>query len=93
MRFKDELQRQIWYRSQIDYSYWMIQEISKHTGEMQSPIVAMVDKATGYDKVRLKENIKTVRRCIRTIINGKEKLGYDAEDDKRFLKELKKLIA
>lgn len=34
MKFKDDLQKEIYYRSQIDYCYWMIQEISQHKGEM-----------------------------------------------------------
>lgn len=89
MRFKDPLQKYIYYSSQIDYSYYMIQEISKHNGKMESPLIAMVDRATGFDRAKVKERIKDVRFLISTVIRCKEKLGYDASNDRKFKTELK----
>lgn len=91
MRFKDELQRQIYYRSQIDYSYWMIQEISRHNGKMQFPLAAMIDKATGFDKVKILERIDQVKYLVIVIIRCKKKLNYEVDEDKKFLKQLQKL--
>lgn len=92
MRFKDELDRQLYYRVQIDYCYWMIQQISKHNAEIQSPLNAMIDRATGFDKAIVKSRIKDVKYCMSVVIRCKEKLGYDTKKDKSFLIEIKKLV-
>ena len=88
MKFKDELQKQIYYRSQIDYCYWMIQNISNHKGEIQSPLEAMIDKATGFDKQKVKDALATVIYMVKTIIRCKGKIGYDTATDEEFLAEL-----
>ena len=91
MRFKDELQRQIYYRSQIDYSYWRIQEISKHNAEMQNPLDALIDKATGFDEAQVLERIKEVKHLAQCIIRCKARLGYETIPDKQFLYKIRKL--
>ena len=91
MKFKDELQRQIYYRSQIDYSYWMIKEISGHNSKPQSPLEAMVDEATGFSKAKVKERVKEVKYLVSVIIRCKKKLDYDTENDRKLLSKLKKL--
>ncbi len=91
MRFKDELQRYLYYVSQIDYCYWVIKEVSKHTGKMESPLEAMIDKATGFDKELVIKQIDEIKYLSSVIIRCKKKLGYDVDNDKKFLKELKKL--
>lgn len=91
MRFKDDLQRELYYVSQIDYCYWMIQEMSEHKGVMQSPLEAMIDEATGFNKVKVKDQIDTAIYLVTVLIRCKKKLEYDVETDKEFLKEIKKL--
>ncbi len=91
MRFKDELKRQLYYRGQIDYSYWVIQAISDHTGEMKSPLEAMIDKATGFDVHKAVERINEIKYYVSIIIRCKKKLGYDLKNDKEFLKKLKSI--
>ena len=91
MRFKDELQRQIYYRSQIDYSYWRIQEISKHNAKMQSPLDALIDEASGFQEVHVLERIKEVKYLASVIIRCKARLGYETKADKQFLYKIRKL--
>ena len=91
MRFESELQKELYYRSQIYFCYFGIQLISGHMNKPQSPLEAMVDKATGFDKANVKERIKEVRSLIRTIIRCKGKMGYDNSGDKEFLHKLKSL--
>lgn len=91
MRFKDDLQRYIYYTSQIDYCYWAIQSISKHTYDACDPLTALIDKATGFDKIKVKNNISNVREAIKTIIRCKKKLSFDTERDEEFLNHLKKI--
>lgn len=93
MRFKDDLQKEIYYRSQIDYCYWMIQEISQHKGEMQSPLAAMIDEATGFSKAKMKEQIDNAIYLMKVVIRCKPKClaKYDVANDKKFLAELQKL--
>lgn len=91
MRFKDELQQQFYYRSQIDYSYWRIQYISNHSCEIQNPLEAMIDKATGFDKEKVKLKIDEVKYLVKVIIRCKKKIGYDTDRDKKFQTELNKL--
>ncbi len=91
MRFKDELQRQIYYRSQIDYSYWRIQEISKHNAKMQSPLEALIDKASGFEEAQVLERIEEVKCLASVVIRCKKKLDYETDADKDFLKAIRKL--
>lgn len=92
MRFKDELQRQLYYRGIIDYCYWEIQEISNHTGKLQSPLEAMIDRATGFDIKKTVEKIDNIKDFVSMIIRCKKKIGYDLKNDKEFLKKLKSII-
>ena len=69
----------------------MIQEISNHVGKMESPITAMVDAATGFDKERVKMHIKQVKYLAWVIIRCKKKIGYDVTNDRKFLSELIKM--
>lgn len=91
MRFKDELQRQLYYRSQIDYSYWRIQEISKHNAKMQSPLEALIDKASGFEEAQVLERIEEVKYLAQCIIRCKARLGYETKPDKQFLYKIRKL--
>ena len=91
MRFRDELDRQLYYRSQIDYSYWRIKEISKHNAEMQSPLEALIDKATGFEEAKVLERIEEVKYLASVIIRCKARLGYDTKADKQFLYKIRKL--
>lgn len=88
MRFKDDLERLIYYHSQIDYCYWRISEISKHTGKSECPMDAMVDAATGFDKALVKARIKEVKYLVKTIIRLKPKIGFEPTGDKEFLKAI-----
>lgn len=91
VRFKDELQRQIYYRGQIDYCYWLLQEMSEHTGERQNPLEAMIDKATGFNKEKVLQNIRQTKNLIGLIIKYKKKLGYATDADAELLKKIKKV--
>jgi hypothetical protein len=91
MRFENDLQRELYYRSQIDYAYYLIKELSKHTAKPESPLNMLIDKATGYDKHKLKENIKLFKYWAGVVIRCKGKIGLDNSRDKEFLKGLKKL--
>jgi hypothetical protein len=85
MRFKDELQREIYYTSQIDLSYLGLRKIMEENETLNSPMVAIVDKATGYDKVKFKEDADNAIKLVKRIIRCKEKLGYGTVNDKYFL--------
>lgn len=69
MRFSDDLQREIYYRSQIDYCYWMLEEIStqpqsKETKETSIEMLKCIIKQKpklGYDVIKDKETLKKVR--------------------------------
>ena len=69
MRFADDLQREIYYRSQIDYCYWVLDTIStqpqskenKETSiEMLKCIIRQKPKL-GYEVAEDKETLKKVR--------------------------------
>ncbi len=89
MKFESELQRIIYYTGQIDFCYWRIQEISKHTGKMESPLEAMIDKVTGFSEHKVKASIKEVRHLVKTVIRCKPKIGFDPVKDKEFLNAIK----
>jgi hypothetical protein len=91
MRFRDSLDRELYYSSQIDFCYWRIQEMSKHTGKMESPLNALIDKATGFDIANTLENITVIRSYVSCIARCKKALGYDPRSDKDFLKKLNEI--
>ena len=91
MMFKNNLEKEIYYRSQIDYCYWRIQDISKHNAAPQSILDALIDKSTGFDKTLVFERIKEVKYLSGVIIRCKSRLGINAKSDSRFLYEIKKL--
>lgn len=90
MRFKDDLQRFIYYKSQIDYCYYAIQEICEQKGELKSPLEMMIDDATGYSKEKLLQRIDEAIYLIKVVIRCKPKCGFEVDSDKKFLSELKK---
>jgi hypothetical protein len=91
MKFKTELEKQLYYQSQIDYSYWRLKAIYSETGKPQAPLEAMIDKATGFNTVKLKQSIKEIKMLINTIIKCKKELGFDTENDTKSLTELKSI--
>lgn len=92
MKFKDDLQRLLYYTAQIDYSYFRLGQIANpNNGAVsKSPIEAMIDKVTGFDNERIKLQIKETKYLVGVIIRCKEKLGHDATADKKILSEIKK---
>lgn len=91
MKFKDALQKELYYRAQIDYYYWLLHEIAEPKDEAKSPIEALIDEATGYNEAKVKQNIKHVKDMVKSIIKWKEKIDCDTEPDKKLLEKLKTL--
>ena len=91
MRFKDSVQRELHYRSQIDYCYYAIREIDKEHNKPKSPLVAAVDRATGYGKEKDKIHTSTVIGLMKTVVRCKTALGIDCDGDKEALKAALKL--
>jgi len=92
MRFKDELQKYIYYKSQIDYCYYMLEAIINNKQPDKSPINMLIDKATGFDKELLKREKENIQYLVSVMIRCKTKIGHETENDKKFLKEIKKLM-
>jgi hypothetical protein len=91
MRFKDELQEQLYFISQIDYCYWRLQQISEDSSKTESPLAALIDEATGFDKAKIKDLTDQSKYLVSTIIRCKKKLEFDAKGDKELLKKLAEL--
>jgi len=91
MKFHNELERYIHYVSQIDYCYFQINQIAKENQLKLDPITALIDKVTGFDKLKDQETIKNLVYLMGVIIRSKQKLDYDVTGDRKFLNELKKI--
>ena len=72
--------------AEIDCIFWMLKKINT---ERFQPIVAMVDKATGYN--RNAENIKASITLVKRIIVLKKRINEDITNDKKILKNLQDL--
>jgi hypothetical protein len=93
MRFENDIQKEIYYTSQIDYCYWAIKKISENSDEPKHPLYSMIDEATGFNKANIENQIDEIIYLIKTIIRCKEKCPnkYDTNLDKEFLKKLNKI--
>jgi hypothetical protein len=90
VRFKDDLQRWIYYKSQIDYCYFQIKKIQEGLQKPISPIERMVDKATGADIANEIKIVDGLIYLVKTMIRCKCKINEDGIDaDKGFLSLLK----
>jgi hypothetical protein len=74
--------------AQIDYCHYMLEEINNQLGRSLSPIEQMVDSATGYGEVRIKEYAKNAIELLKTIIDCKKKIEADYSKDEEALNAL-----
>jgi len=91
MRFKDNIQKWIYYTGQIDYCYYRIKSLSDKLNEPKTPIDAMIDKASGFSKQQFDEIAKEIKYLSGVIIKCKKKLGYETATDESLLETIKKL--
>lgn len=89
MRFKDELQKEIYYISQIDYCYWQISEIAKEKYIPVDPITNLINQVTGFTKAQDKSKILELIYLMGVIIRCKTKLGYEVDNDVQFKEKLR----
>lgn len=73
---------------QIDYCYYMLEEMSKPQ-KLLSPIEIAIDNATGYKSAKEKETCKTAISLLKCIIKNKKFIEADFSGDAKALKELK----
>lgn len=90
-KFANAFEKELYYVSQIDFSYWMLKKISNHSSKIENPLNAMIGRATGFDKIKVLQQIKACKYYAGVIIRCKEKLNYETENDKKFLTAIKKL--
>lgn len=72
----------------IDAAYWMLGEEQKKVEELKklSPAEVMVDRITGHNPfLPIYKNIEII---LKDMISAKRVLGDDANQDKKFLKEV-----
>jgi hypothetical protein len=91
MRFRNPLQREIYYISQIDFCYFALQEMESDSIEKLRPIESIIDSATGIDKHLIQQKIDSSIELLKCIIKCKKILSYDISDDIYFLHKLNKL--
>lgn len=75
----------------IDFAYAGLEDLQNELAIPVPTINAMVDKATGYDKIQNKKTIKTAISLIETVIKNKKIIEADYSGDEKFLNELKSL--
>lgn len=79
--------------TELDVCYWMLSELDKElsNGKPKSPIVAMIDRATGYNAAMIEQHMKELLQLIRRIIFLKKKMGLDTKDAQEFKRQVEKL--
>jgi len=73
----------------IDAGYYMISEIKKDFDLVKHPIIASIDKATGYDKAYSKEKAEQVISIIEDVISAKKVIDADYSADEKLISDLK----
>lgn len=91
MRFRDDLERFLYYTSQIDYCYWVLSTMNKGEKD-RTPIEIMIDVQTGFQKSKDVEALKSAIYHIGVIIRCKKALEYDTKQDGKTLYKIKKLL-
>lgn len=59
MRFKDDLQRHLYYQSQIDYCYWSIKKLSESKEDIHEVTDSLVEIIRRIIKLKSKLNFDT----------------------------------
>lgn len=76
---------------QIDYCYYMINELKRRMEIPLSPLEKMIDVATGYGKAKTQEDIKTCINLLQTIIENKKIIEADYSYDQEMIDGLSEL--
>ena len=94
MRFKDDLQRHLYYVSQIDYCYFCLTKVYEEEDnfDRNKTLNRLIDRATGYDKAEFERTVKNVLYWTMVIIRSKKAIGWDYSLDKDFEKKIKLLV-
>lgn len=88
MKFKDDLQKYLYYKAQSDYCYWRLREITKELNKPRSIIESMIDETTGYDK----RHIPEIKSLCRTAIRCCKKINEDYAMFRKILNATSKTI-
>lgn len=91
MKFRDDLQKWIYYHGQIDLGYYLLSEMSKEMNLPKHPLILAIDEATGASGDRFKNNKAAALKLIKDIIRQKKIYNYDTMIDEKFLSEIKLL--
>lgn len=91
MRFKDDVQKWIYYTGQIDYCYYRIKSLSDKLNEPKTGLEYAIDKATGFEKHLINEIKTEIKYLSGVIIRCKKKLGHDTKTDQELLAAIKRL--
>lgn len=75
--------------AQIDYCYYMIEQMYADVQKPLAPIEHLIDITTGYSKERIKKNKDTAIELLKTIIDCKKKIEADYSNDEKVLKNIK----
>jgi hypothetical protein len=92
MRFASNLQRELYYRAQIDYCYYRLEEIMKSDNN-KSLINRLIDKATGFDKIKSKKEFEECLYLLGVMKRCKNRLGYDTQNESETILALRKTIS
>lgn len=76
----------------INAGKYMFQEMLKKMQKVPSPQKKMVDAATGYDKHKYQECIKSAIIILEDVIEAKKVIEADYKTDEEMIADLKKLL-
>jgi hypothetical protein len=80
--------------AEIDFGYLRLKMLNEELQKEKplTPIEAMIDKATGYDKVQYSELKRDMSDILETIIKNKKFIEADFENDEKALEQLKNML-
>jgi len=77
--------------SEIDASYFLLGQLMEDLSKPEPPINMIIDKATGYAKVKRKQDKSTAIALLESIIKNKKKVNMDYSDAEKTLEQVKAL--
>ncbi len=90
MEFKNDLEKEMYYSGELSYCYFCLKQFLKTSDTKKSPIDFLISKSIkSLDKDEFLEEIETITYLVSTIIKCKKELGYEVDDDKKFLKTVR----
>lgn len=77
--------------AEIDYCYYMLEELQKELSTPKDAITIMVDRASGYGEARTKELKESSIELLKTIIKNKKIIEADYSNDEKTLEAIKQI--